>query len=1138
MEDESDIVYIRSVQLSDFRSHEKFEMDFSPGVNLIGGRNGAGKSSILNAITLLFCATEKRAGVSTSLGEYVRQTDDGEGSPTMAKLSLVLNVPSYHPLYDESDGSVYLKRTIKKGKSASSTAELKCGSILLKKQTEIRSFLLQHFGIDFSTPIQMLSQDEMKVFSSLDEKTLFDFIYRASGLQEGHEQVERWKNYKPVYYKQIEACKYQIEKILIEKSELAEMVKKAENYEKTRNESLEFFAKYLYALALISLFEMKAVDDEKTRVTAEYEEYKANTPAIDPEVFHQRNQIIDVRNQIQSEITSNNQELARQKERLKSISVNQKQINTKIRELGHGKSRLQSDREDLLLRLETLLNSDLESQTRELNDHLRAEIENQSKIQSIISDCSHELQIQNQSCNQSQSNFDAISQEKRRLSGQINELNDKLSALQTKKLRLERTKEQFETRRSENSRPSRDDDVIWPFPIKSFNSAAHYLTSFFKDHMTIKNFLQKLHGSRHLFQKEVFGPIGVFFSAENSNLVTCISNALKPITSSFIVQTTHDFNVLSKLMNEFFRRTSKIVKLNFETNNPIDLPRNEFIEISANHDSVSRLHDVVVLNHDLSKLTPVYNYYCEQIRPHTIAVSSDPDLAKNFVESSVLNRAIGQIHCYSNEWRFTKNNYGSINSIPQRNSLEIQLSRDGASIESSNPSDSQASINQIDSEIRQLDVMIDNLRLEQSDLTNATSSLDPELEIAKREVAQIRSSISKINSQLQRHQEVERRIASKIRDLNTQLSALDYANTERSLTEIRSRISNIEEKISKAREDIVSLEDELNSSINEIPLLNDSIAEFSMKHSVLSNNLDENLEYLRSIENLIQEKEREIERYKIQGKKFESKLSELEDKCNELSVILQNQHQEFLNFAGKHPLLCNPDIQWDEIVQADLANEYLEEHKVKEKELESIARLGVVSLQEAKTNVEKLQMEIADKESPLPFLQHLFNENDKKQDDFVKYLVDKTGQIFASISYNFVRTIQSLRPNLTGDLTFSTKDRTLKIRVNTGGKFLSLTNISGGERAVATIAFLSALFESVPAPLHCIDEFDVFQDAQTRARSLFDLVSSGLQRRDGRLRYQTIIVSPNDLKIAPTAENSVFLNDPYFKNVVVQSPIR
>lgn len=49
-----------------------------------------------------------------------------------------------------------------------------------------------------------------------------------------------------------------------------------------------------------------------------------------------------------------------------------------------------------------------------------------------------------------------------------------------------------------------------------------------------------------------------------------------------------------------------------------------------------------------------------------------------------------------------------------------------------------------------------------------------------------------------------------------------------------------------------------------------------------------------------------------------------------------------------------------------------------------------------------------------------------------------------------------------------------------GQNTTNLRALSGGERSFSTLSFIMAMGNSMRVPLHCLDEFDVFLDAQNR----------------------------------------------------------
>ncbi|NUM89826.1 MAG: AAA family ATPase, partial [Bdellovibrionales bacterium] len=58
---------IRNLRLRDFRNHRRFDMDFSCGIFVLTGRNGVGKTSILESIHVAGTGRSFRSGKNADL---------------------------------------------------------------------------------------------------------------------------------------------------------------------------------------------------------------------------------------------------------------------------------------------------------------------------------------------------------------------------------------------------------------------------------------------------------------------------------------------------------------------------------------------------------------------------------------------------------------------------------------------------------------------------------------------------------------------------------------------------------------------------------------------------------------------------------------------------------------------------------------------------------------------------------------------------------------------------------------------------------------------------------------------------------------------------------------------------------------
>ena len=159
--------------------------------------------------------------------------------------------------------------------------------------------------------------------------------------------------------------------------------------------------------------------------------------------------------------------------------------------------------------------------------------------------------------------------------------------------------------------------------------------------------------------------------------------------------------------------------------------------------------------------------------------------------------------------------------------------------------------------------------------------------------------------------------------------------------------------------------------------------------------------------------------------------------------------------------------------QEELENEI----KIIEKKLEDI---GVVNYL-AKTDFDQLNSRHQDisvsiedlTTSKKELLTHI-----KEIEDEIEFRIDSS---FNSISVHFGEIFEQLFPGGKGSLELTNKDNLLEtgIEINVqpkGKKVKKLSLLSGGERSLAAIAFLFAIFKSFPSPFYILDEVEAALD--------------------------------------------------------------
>ena len=220
------------------------------------------------------------------------------------------------------------------------------------------------------------------------------------------------------------------------------------------------------------------------------------------------------------------------------------------------------------------------------------------------------------------------------------------------------------------------------------------------------------------------------------------------------------------------------------------------------------------------------------------------------------------------------------------------------------------------------------------------------------------------------------------------------------------------------------------------------------------------------------ELDNEIEKYNKSYLLLNEEKGNISIKNAEYSSEKAHYYSSLKNIYGVE----NSDI---DSFNADLYNQEELENEIKiiENKLESI---GVVNYL-AKTDFEQLNARHQDisvsiedlTTSKKELLTHI-----KEIEDEIEFRIDSS---FNSISVHFGEIFEQLFPGGKGSLELTNKDNLLEtgIEINVqpkGKKVKKLSLLSGGERSLAAIAFLFAIFKSFPSPFYILDEVEAALD--------------------------------------------------------------
>ena len=340
-------------------------------------------------------------------------------------------------------------------------------------------------------------------------------------------------------------------------------------------------------------------------------------------------------------------------------------------------------------------------------------------------------------------------------------------------------------------------------------------------------------------------------------------------------------------------------------------------------------------------------------------------------------------------------------------------------------------------------------------------------------------------------------------------SKIDQQNIISNNTSYKEELKNQEVSL---RAKLKSLEDDITSRSNQLVSAAEQIKFLTNENSDLQLTIDEihyapDTDYKNELENIIAESTKLIQilntssesmlsqadLYEQKHGNKNSKISELDNEIESLNKTyislndekskLSIQKAEYSSEKAHHysTLVNMYGIEMRQIQGFDpeLHNQNEMENDIRSIE-EQIEKIGVVNYL-AKTDYEQLDARHQEISASIEDLTSSKKElllHIKEIEDEIEFRIDSS---FNSISVHFAEIFEQLFPGGKGSLELTNKENLLEtgIEINVqpkGKKVKKLSLLSGGERSLAAIAFLFAIFKSFPSPFYILDEVEAALD--------------------------------------------------------------
>ena len=405
----------------------------------------------------------------------------------------------------------------------------------------------------------------------------------------------------------------------------------------------------------------------------------------------------------------------------------------------------------------------------------------------------------------------------------------------------------------------------------------------------------------------------------------------------------------------------------------------------------------------------------------------------------------------------------------------------------------------------------DKDKIVSSELLDSHSSLISKKIILKSSFSKVRKNI---NSIFDRELEVTRNNLDKIKleyknnvdILNSKVEQQEsISNNSSYKDELKIQEVSLRQKLKQLEDEITSISNQLVSAAEQIKFLTNENSDLQLTIDEIHYAPDHN--YKTDLENIIDKSTTLIsilnktsESMLLQANVYEQKHGNKNIKITELDNQIENLNKNYLSLneqkgnlsikkaeyssekAHYYSTLINMYGVETEVIDSFITsqhsqNEIENEIRTIEQKLENI---GVVNYL-AKTDYEQLdtrQQEISNSIEDLTSSKKELLVHIKEIEDEIEFRIDSS---FNSISLHFTEIFEQLFPGGKGSLELTNKENLLEtgIEINVqpkGKKVKKLSLLSGGERSLAAIAFLFAIFKSFPSPFYILDEVEAALD--------------------------------------------------------------
>lgn len=257
---------IERLYMRDFKCHSLLEFNLHSYINFILGRNGSGKSAVMDAVILCLGGKAASTGRQASAKTFIKTGAD------RAELSLTLKnqgLEAYRPdLYGDK---ITIERKISKDGASTYRILNAQGKTVSNKKQELDN-IVDQFSIQVENPVCFLTQEVSKHFlNSSNDKQKYTLFMKASQLEAMKQLREKIEEERLASEKMIAEKETFLPKLEDEVFRWEEKYKRCQSIESLRSKQASLRVEYQWAIVIECEKDLETVQRDKTKIAKQRE---------------------------------------------------------------------------------------------------------------------------------------------------------------------------------------------------------------------------------------------------------------------------------------------------------------------------------------------------------------------------------------------------------------------------------------------------------------------------------------------------------------------------------------------------------------------------------------------------------------------------------------------------------------------------------------------------------------------------------------------------------------------------------------------------------------------------------------------------------------------------------------------------